>query len=327
MSEFDIIGDVHGCGDSLIALLETLGYEKRAGVYQHPSRTAIFLGDLVDRGPKIRETLHLVRDMVKHGSAQMVLGNHEIAAIRYLTPARPGSERQFLREHTERTNYVIRETLAQFERYQDELDEFVQWFYELPLFIETEFFRVVHACWDNDHIEAYIARHKKPQIDEEIMHQPLSSESRQTIEILTRGANMPLPGGEQMLSRDGYSRGSFRSKFWHESPQVYGDLVFQPDPLPEHIHHQPLSDAMRAQTTRYGNHERPLFVGHYWCSGDPTPIKPNIACVDYSAINGGKLVAYRMAQETCLSTENFVWVESRESIRGHRYSVSRDETP
>jgi len=91
MSEFDIIGDVHGCGDSLIALLETLGYEKRAGVYQHPSRTAIFLGDLVDRGPKIRETLHLVRDMVKHGSAQMVLGNHEIAAIRYLTPARPGS--------------------------------------------------------------------------------------------------------------------------------------------------------------------------------------------------------------------------------------------
>jgi len=324
MSEFDIVGDVHGCCDSLITLLETLGYEKRAGVYQHPQRTAIFLGDLVDRGPKIRETLHLVREMVMHGSAQMVLGNHEIATIRYLTPARPGSGRQFLREHTDRNNYMIRVTLAQFEPYQGELDEFVQWFYQLPLFIETEFFRVVHACWDSDHIDSYLARHKNAQLDEEIMHQPLHSESRQTIEILTRGANMQLPGGEQMLSRDGYSRGSFRSKFWHESPQVYGDLVFQPDPLPKHIHHQPLSDAERTQSIRYGRHERPLFVGHYWCSGTPTPIKDNIICVDYSAINGGKLVAYRMAQETRLSIENFVWVEARETITDRRYSTSLD---
>lgn len=322
MSGFDLIGDVHGCCDSLIVLLEKLGYEKCAGVYQHPQRTVIFLGDLVDRGPKIRETLHLVRGMVKHGSAQMVLGNHEIAMIRYLTPARADSDRQFLREHTERSDHMIRETLAQFQQYPIELEGFVQWFYELPLFIETEFFRVVHACWDNDHIESYLARHKRPQIDEDIMHEPLNSESRQTIEILTRGANMTLPGGEEMLSRDGYSRASFRSKFWHESPRVYGDLVFQPDPLPEHIHHHLLTDNERAQAIRYGRDERPLFVGHYWCSGTPTPIKDNIACVDYSAVNGGKLTAYRMGQERTLSEQNFVWVDACERISGNRYSVA-----
>jgi hypothetical protein len=323
MNGFDLIGDVHGCCDSLITLLEKLGYEKRANVYQHPQRTAIFLGDLVDRGPKIRETLHLVRNMVRHGSAQMVLGNHEIAAIRYLTPARPNSDRQFLREHTNRTNHMISETLAQFQPYPGELEEFVQWFYELPLFIETEFFRVVHACWDHQHIESYLARHKKPQLDEEIMHQPFSSESRQTIEILTRGANLSLPGGEKMRTRDGYSRASFRSKFWHESPQVYGDLVFQPDPLPDHIHHQPLTDNQRAQAIRYNLHEKPLFVGHYWCSGIPTPINKNIACVDYSAVNGGKMTAYRMSQETTLSKQNFVWVEACERIAGNRYSVAQ----
>ena len=151
------------------------------------------------------------------------------------------------------------------------------------------------------------------------MHEPLSSLARQTIEILTRGANMPLPGGEQMLSSDGLSRASFRTKFWHDSPETYGDLVFQPDPLPEHIHHQPLTALEREQSIRYGAHERPLLVGHYWCRGKPQPIKHNIACLDYSAINGGKLVAYRMDQEPVLDTANFVWVDAHEKVIGRHY--------
>jgi Calcineurin-like phosphoesterase len=315
MNGFDVIGDVHGCCDSLIALLEKLGYQKRGGVYQHAERKVVFLGDLVDRGPKIRETLHLVRAMVQQGHAQMVLGNHEIATIRYLTPGRPGSDREFLREHTERTTFMISETLRQFEQHQTELDEFVQWFYQLPLFIEHEKFRVAHACWDHSHIQAFVARYHKAQIDEEMMHEPLSSMARQTIELLTRGANMSLPGGEAMTSSDGFSRRSFRTKFWHDSPEVYGDLVFQPDPLPEHIHHHPLTDEEREQSIRYAAHERPLFVGHYWCQGEPHPINENIACVDYSAINGGKLVAYRMGQETTLDKANFVWVDACDWVK------------
>jgi len=323
MSGFDVIGDVHGCCDSLVALLDKLGYEKRAGVYQHPTRKAIFLGDLVDRGPKIRETLHLVRDMVEHGSAQMVLGNHEIAAIRYLTPARPGSDRQFLREHTDRTTFMISETLRQFEHHQDELGEFVRWFYQLPLFIETEFFRIAHACWDHGHIKAFIARYHKAHIDEEMMHEPLSSLARQTIELLTRGANMSLPGGEKMTSGDGFTRRSFRTKFWHENPEVYGDLVFQPDPLPKHIHHHPLTDDEREQSIRYAADERPLFVGHYWCRGKPKPINDNIACVDYSAINGGQLVAYRMDEQPLLDEANFVWVDACDNLPDSPYSLRK----
>lgn len=314
MSGFDLIGDVHGCCDSLEALLNTLGYRKRDGVYQHDNRKVIFLGDLVDRGPKIRETLHLVRNMVERGSAQIVLGNHEIATIRYMTPGRPGSGKTFLREHTERNNYMIRETLQQFEQHQGELDEFIQWFYEIPLFLENEFFRVVHACWDHCHINAFMAHYGKATIDEDMMHEPLSSLARRTVEILTRGANMPLPGGEEMVSSDGYTRCSFRTKFWHENPETYGDIVFQPDPLPEHLHHLPLTLEERDQCTRYGAHERPLFVGHYWCHGQPEIITHNIACLDYSAINGGKLVAYRMDEDEALSDTRFVWVESQERV-------------
>ncbi len=86
---FDIIGDVHGCHDELVQLLEKLGYE-RAGTdgnagWRHPQgRKAIFVGDLVDRGPRILDTVTLVKAMVESGSALCVPGNHDIKFARLL---------------------------------------------------------------------------------------------------------------------------------------------------------------------------------------------------------------------------------------------------
>ena len=51
-----------------------------------------------------------------------------------------------------------------------------------------------------------------------------------------------------------------------------------------------------------------LFVGHYWRAGTPTPIRPNLACLDYSAVKYGKLVAYRLDDETQLEPGKFVKV-------------------
>ena len=86
---FDIIGDVHGCFDEMNTLLQQLGYtvESEGAEYRvipPDGRRAVFVGDLVDRGPKIPEVLRLVMGMVKAGTAFCVPGNHDVKLMRKL---------------------------------------------------------------------------------------------------------------------------------------------------------------------------------------------------------------------------------------------------
>jgi protein phosphatase len=82
---FDIVGDVHGCCDELERLLGDLGYVETDGAYGHPGgRKAVFVGDLVDRGPRIVDSVRLVKRMVEAGSALCVPGNHDIKLVRNL---------------------------------------------------------------------------------------------------------------------------------------------------------------------------------------------------------------------------------------------------
>jgi protein phosphatase len=91
---FDLIGDVHGCCDELETLLQSLGYQQQEAIetgfwngirYVHPEgRKAVFLGDLVDRGNRILDTLKLVRNMVTAGAALCVPGTHDLKLLRHL---------------------------------------------------------------------------------------------------------------------------------------------------------------------------------------------------------------------------------------------------
>jgi protein phosphatase len=82
---FDIIGDVHGCFDELSELLSQLGYAIDGDHVTPPAgRKAIFVGDLVDRGPKIPAVIRLVMSMVESGSALCVPGNHDMKLLRKL---------------------------------------------------------------------------------------------------------------------------------------------------------------------------------------------------------------------------------------------------
>ncbi|MDI5971789.1 polynucleotide kinase-phosphatase [Streptomyces sp. SL13] len=113
---FDIIGDVHGCRSELETLLTTLGYRLRRDAdgrpvgAEHPEgRTAVFVGDLVDRGPDSPGVLRLVMGMVADGQALCVSGNHENKLGRQL------------RGRSVRLTHGLAETVEQLAR-QDERD-------------------------------------------------------------------------------------------------------------------------------------------------------------------------------------------------------------
>ncbi|WP_246150657.1 polynucleotide kinase-phosphatase [Streptomyces qinzhouensis] len=103
---FDIIGDIHGCSSELDTLLTKLGYENGA---HRDGRTAVFVGDLVDRGPDSPGVLRRVMSMVASGNALCVPGNHENKLGRYLKGRNV--------QHT----HGLAETIAQLEQ-EDEKD-------------------------------------------------------------------------------------------------------------------------------------------------------------------------------------------------------------
>jgi protein phosphatase len=111
---FDIIGDVHGCFDELCELLVKLGYAAQPGAaWSHPaSRRLVFLGDLVDRGPKSPEVVRLVMESVNTGSALAVPGNHDMKFMRKMR----GKDVQL--------KHGLAESVAQFEAYEKEHPDF-----------------------------------------------------------------------------------------------------------------------------------------------------------------------------------------------------------
>jgi len=275
---YDLIGDVHGCFLSLELLLSKLGYSKRNGVYSNPGRQVIFLGDILDRGPHIRVS--------------------------------------YLREHNPRHHRIVAETLEQLANYPDEEEMFLQWIREMPVYLEFDRFRVVHACWHQKLIDRFEAECPNHVIDDRFLHR---SSKRGTFEWalmdrLLRGTHLRLPNGEAMVSKDGFERRFFRTKFWTEEPEFYGDVVFQPDPLPEHIARMPLTEQDYNDLLYYGPEEKMLFIGHYWREGTPAPITSNIACLDYSAVKYGKLVAYRLDNEKVIQPDKFIFVDVRKEI-------------
>ena len=107
---YDVIGDIHGHADGLELLLTKLEYLPDGLGYRHPERQAVFVGDFIDRGPKIARALEIVRSMTGSGAAVAVMGNHEFNAIAYHTPKQNGS---FYREHNQKNEQQHEATLEQ----------------------------------------------------------------------------------------------------------------------------------------------------------------------------------------------------------------------
>lgn len=296
MKAYDIIGDVHGYASLLKKLLEELGYKKKHGAYSHPSRQAIFVGDIIDKGPEIREALSIVRSMVDSGSAQMVLGNHEVNAIGWQYPDTDGD---YLRKRTEKNREQHQETLDAFPDPKEQLAN-AKWFQTLPLSLDLGGIRVVHAAWND---EFHQQAGKIPYETFSLLYafcEYLPARAR--YEVLCKGYETELPDGLTFKDDKGIVRRHLRTKWWKGAAgQTYRDLTLDESlPAPD----VPVIDSKLPQEDYSG--DVPVFFGHYAAHPNKLIITPKIACLDYGIFNGAPLHAYRWDEEKELSPDKIV---------------------
>lgn len=306
LNMYDIIGDIHGHATLLKKLLKTMGYSKRGNIYVHPERTAVFVGDFLNRGPEIRETLRLIRGMAENGNALAILGNHEINNILY--HLKDAQEKPLLRQTGKRFASVDL-TIREFKPFPDEWKSHRRWMRTLPLFLELENFRVVHASWCDQNIELLKAELPVGKIPKQIFrnlvldpHSPLSHGILET----TRGVHMIMPPDLKVLDSRGRLHRFFRIKWW-ESPagKTFHDLSFESKfRLPQYT----IPPEILPDFEIYPEDAPPVFFGHYCRGNGPFVINGNLCCVDSCVTNWKVLAAYRWNGETTLQADHFIKV-------------------
>lgn len=315
-SGYDVIGDVHGHVDKLEGLLKQLGYSQCRSVWTHPDRQAIFIGDLIDRGPDQSRTVDLARGMVDGGSAWMVLGNHEFNAIAWATPD-PEFPGAYLRT---RSDEVGARNFHQHKAFlADVIDgscahrEYIDWFRSLPVWLDLDGLRVVHACWDSaamDVVRPWLSADGSVTYALMVEGSRRGSAEYEAIEIILKGPEIQLPDGTAYRDKDGHPRTKARLRWWDASATTLrsaaeipsGSTLLDGSPFPE-LPDTPVEDGVNAPYTD----DVPVLYGHYWRSGECQVDTPLTACVDYSVGKGGPLVAYRWNKaDKVLAPENFV---------------------
>ncbi|MCV7288196.1 metallophosphoesterase [Mycolicibacterium wolinskyi] len=313
---FDIIGDVHGCADQLESLLAKLGYRLVAGVYAHPARQAVFVGYLIDRGPQQLRVLRIVKSMVDSGTAQIVMGNHEFNAICFALPD-PRADGEHLRPHNDKNRRQHQAFLAQVTG--DERARYLEWFTCLPLWLDLGGIRVVHACWHEPSmkvVEQEFGSSRFGSEDQFVIASTKGEPLYEAVEVLLKGPEISLVQHAQppYVDKDGHQRDSARLRWWNDRAVTLRDLAeigsnFQgldgrPYPsLPE-------IEVPADERSYVYTGDTPVFYGHYWRQGPPKlgiDWTARTACVDFSAVKGGSLMAYRWSGEPQLRAEHYLF--------------------
>ncbi len=300
---YDIIGDVHGQADLLKELLTEMGYTAEDNVYNHPTRKAIFVGDFINRGPKIRETIRLIRAMVENGHAYAILGNHEINAIYYSLLDRQGKH---LSKRWSRLRLDLNLTLSEFSGHMAEWRSHIKWMRTLPMFLEFDGFRVVHACWQDENI-----RILKENIDGSRLKKSFLKQIGKNNTDLARafwetckGIDFQLPKDLLVFDQQGRAHRSFRSKWWLDPDgMTFCELSFESRfNLPGYT----IPEQITVSRKPYPKKDPIVFFGHYCMKNGTNIIDSNICCLDSCVSRKGKLTAYQWNGEKKLRAENLL---------------------
>jgi hypothetical protein len=251
--------------------------------------------------------------MVATGSAQIVMGNHEFNAISYATP-NPEIPGEFMRPHNEKNRSQHVAFVDQIQAHKGYYGQSIEWFRTLPLYLDLGELRVVHACWNDKALELvrrWVVPGETMSTDFVIKANQKGTPEHWAVEILLKGPEMDLRKYRQpdfKIPGD-WLRHQARIRWWNAEATTLRDLAeiapgtvtASGDPYPD------LPDELcDKEETQYDYEEKiPVFYGHNWRKWNPehlpewTPEKgldwtSNTACVDFSAVRGGPLVAYQL---------------------------------
>ena len=303
--KYDIVGDVHGYADRFITLLSKLGYTCINGLWQHPERILLSLGDIIDRGPGQKEIVDILKNMQENGKAIVLMGNHEFYAIAWHLKDADGKP---LREHSDKNRSEHQAFLTQAVEGSEWYETSIAWFRTLPLFFESHELRCVHAAWDNKHIQTvqqYTDENGvlRSSFWNSIPH--IDINYFKALEYCLNGSKLKLPDGYSFIDSGGRERKKARLKWWDVPLNAtYRNACTSVPDLSE-LPNYPISLDLLPNITG----KQPIFFGHYWMQGNPKLMKPNIACLDWSVvIENGVLAAYRFDGEQILDAKKLVWV-------------------
>ncbi len=292
MSITDIIPDIHGQAEKLRLALKNLGWRRNGTTWVHPEpdRQILFLGDFIDRGPENDAVIRIVRELMDAGRAQAIMGNHELNAIHFHT-ADPETGAP-LRSHDTDNIFQHGSFLKEFPIGASQTKDVLDWMTTLPLFIETDEFRAVHAAW----IQSAIDDLKRQTGAGVFSQDQLIRAGRKgdvlysLAEAVAKGPEALLPNSLSFVDKGEKVRHHVRVKWWNGDAQSWRQIAMSVPDI-NVIPDAELPDNLLKATYPVGG--KPVFFGHYWMSGEPELQSVNALCLDYSAGTVGPLVTYR----------------------------------
>ncbi len=311
---YDIIGDIHGEFEQLSEILRKLGYRNLCSAMSHnEGRKVIFLGDFIDGGSENLAVIQTVRSMIEQKQALAVMGNHEFNAICWFL--KDPATGLHLRQHTESKRRQHQTFLQEVEHDHNLHREIVNWFKTLPLWIELDGLRAIHACWDQKIIDSVRFSGSGSLPDSERLNQSdcltdafaveaseKGTVQHDAVERLLKGVEADLPPGFIFKDINGIERKKFRVRWWDQRAVLLRDAAFLRFEETRNWPQLPLGEDAKVEYPA----ERPLFIGHYKNPDRAEAFTKHIACLDSRRSEKQWVSAYRWSGEKEIVEGNFV---------------------
>jgi hypothetical protein len=300
---YDIIGDIHGHASVLKRLFTRLGYSENVnGVWEHSERKAIFVGDFINRGPEIPETISIIKKMVEAEKALAIIGNHEFNAIMYYLRDEEG---ELMQKRSSKARLTMQHTLSQYSNDPDAWKAARKFFRRLPLFIDLGNIRFVHGAWVPQHIDLLKKHFPDGKLRKKHLRKALKNSTvMNALDETLKGFDYRLPFDLMVRDNRGINHRSFRIRWWEPMEgKTFRTVSFgNKFELPAYTIPAEICNKIES----YPEFDSPVFFGHFCLLSGAEIVARNLCCVDSGIGSTGVLTAYRWSGEQELIKANLV---------------------